>query len=85
VQSDFRIDPNPAKDHITVSGSSGTEQPVPLKIINLAGQTVFQETGKDAAGRYSVTVDVRGLQDGIYFVQMVTSERTLTKKLVVVH
>ena len=77
VDLDFTIFPNPAKDEITVKFiESGRE----------AFVEVFDYTGKMIRSKELVhnelTIDLNGFSKGIYYIRLVSSEHTLTKRFV---
>jgi len=74
---DFLIYPNPATDYISISYPNSNAKDE-IKIINKLGETVFKTNNKHE-------IDVSGLQNGIYFIQLTTDKNISTKKMVVQH
>lgn len=60
----FKVFPNPTAQRVTVSGIA---QGATLKIVSMAGKTVFSGRAADGSG---MTVDVRHLSAGVYVVQV---------------
>ncbi len=76
--SDLRIHPNPATGNTTILFDSADE----ISIVNLAGQVMFR-TADAANGK--LIVDVNSWNEGVYFVRLTDSGKSLTRKLVVSH
>lgn len=75
--------PNPAKDKVNLQykleGSTYS-----LKILNREGKTVYNKDGKaSSSGIFTQTVDVSGLPNGIYLIQLTTGKNVYTKKLAI--
>lgn len=78
---DFDIYPNPTTSQFTVA-INGTEGPVEMRILDLAGRLVYSETilgATNGSNRLLVT----DIEPGVYFVQIVGKQLTAVKKLVV--
>ena len=77
VESKFIIFPNPANRHLTISSKDGTtiEEVV---IYNQTGQIVHQEKP------VSNIIDISDLQPGMYIIEVVSGQRKLRKKLMIV-
>ncbi|MFZ4401092.1 MAG: T9SS type A sorting domain-containing protein [Bacteroidales bacterium] len=75
----FEIYPNPANDVLTIhqTGNKMNE----LKVINLQGQEVINQTMNNTADE--ITISVKDLPKGIYFVQLYSNKGIAYKKFVV--
>ncbi|HWY38086.1 MAG TPA: T9SS type A sorting domain-containing protein [Bacteroidia bacterium] len=71
------IYPNPAKELLNIEC---TMQNSELKITNALGSIIRQEKING-----QTQIDISDLQEGIYFVSIKTTERTVTKKIIVQH
>jgi hypothetical protein len=77
--SSISIFPNPATDHITVSfgvsgvsgspGTGGLEGPLSIRLMNVTGQVLLQESVAQPAGQ-TITLSVAGYPAGSYLVQV---------------
>ncbi|HET6990376.1 MAG TPA: T9SS type A sorting domain-containing protein, partial [Bacteroidia bacterium] len=77
VNSDVEIFPNPFSSFITViSGNSQTK--TELGIYNVIGEEVYSS----AVSNQKTEIDLRNLQNGIYFIRITDSDGTITKKFV---
>jgi hypothetical protein len=70
------LTPNPAKDHVTVSGNFTFGN---ISIINSNGQTVLTKTGNTALA----TLDISGLPSGLYVVRLTNQTMLINKKLLI--
>lgn len=70
------IFPNPAKEHITITGNFQE-----VKIINSIGKTLI--TKQTNVGQLQNIVNISNLTKGIYFVQCISKDKTVTHKLLV--
>ena len=77
---EITLSPNPARDFVKVNLNSARKD---------AAVTLFDITGKKlqlikAEGR-DVLIDLRGLESGIYFLQILDDETLHSKKFIVQH
>ncbi len=80
------ITPNPAKDNITINYDLINPSPVKLSIINQLGQQVSViSNGLQQSGINSIQYDVNNcqLQNGLYFVQLLSGYKIHTEKLII--
>jgi len=62
----FKIYPNPAEDNVTIEGAGGCE----VRIFNVVGEVVYSSAGLP---RSKEVINISGLADGVYTVQLVNS------------
>ncbi len=74
VYNNVKIFPNPAKNSLTLQSEDATNE---VKILNSIGQIV-----KEFSFESNITIDIKDLNEGVYFVQIM-GENPITKKLVV--
>jgi len=72
----FKIYPNPANSKFTVTTPEGTKQ---IKILNAFGQLV---NTVNVDGQKSLNFEIQ--TNGIYFIQLITDNQTITKKILIV-
>jgi hypothetical protein len=80
--SGITIFPNPASDHINISfgasgvsggmGASGLQGPVSIRLMNVTGQVLLQESVTNPAGQ-TITLPVAGYPSGSYLVQVLAA------------
>jgi hypothetical protein len=76
----FRIEPNPCRGSATVRFHSPLSTPYSLSLSDAAGRCVRDLA---ASGRTPAVIDVKGLNAGVYFLQVETEGLTHTAKLIV--
>ena len=75
MDAGFNLYPNPASGKLTVESAVEMKE---VKIYNLLGGLV---RSFDRAGR-KVEISLEGLPNGLYFIQMVSNERTVSKRFI---
>lgn len=75
-QSNFRVYPNPAKNELNINTTSSMKN---VKIINSLGQTVLN----NSVSGTNYKVNTSSFKDGIYFVQIETTNGMITKKFII--
>lgn len=75
--SGLKLFPNPVSSEVTVqSGTNITH----ISVVNILGSTVLDKP----AGSNSYNLDVKGLQEGFYFVKVQTADATIIRRLQVI-
>jgi len=76
----FQIYPNPSNGDFTIQllNSSNIQK---IDIIDLQGKIVFNQLPNQSTD--SMNIDIRGLDSGVYFVRIETSENTSQKQIIV--
>ncbi|WP_291726276.1 PKD domain-containing protein [Bernardetia sp.] len=75
------IYPNPAKDYLNTYIELQTSDEVTIKIFNSLGQEVIRSK-KEQITKKRFLFDVRTLTKGMYYVQIILSDRVVSKKVV---
>jgi len=58
---------------------------VKLSVLNSKGETVKElASGSYQAGNHSFNFDGSGLNSGIYFYQLITPQKSITKKMIMI-
>jgi hypothetical protein len=74
--------PNPTNSTIDVTFEDKQSESIYMKIMNVNGQIIYQEKIKKFSGKYSKTVDLSNVSNGIYLLQIVTDKETAQKKVI---
>ncbi len=82
IDNTFAIYPNPAKDNVTIELSSLGKN-AQLKIVNVLGQTVFNETLIATSGKIVKKINTGNFVKGVYLVVVETGTTKVLKKLVI--
>ncbi len=75
------IYPNPAKDYITIDLNEIKFDIDQINLLTIQGQQVFSE--KPENEKHLFHLNLKGLADGLYFLQLRTSHGMLEKKLII--
>lgn len=78
------IYPNPAIDRININATGATGEDLTFTLTDLTGRQLRADRpGRMADGRYAYSMDVTGVQPGIYFVTVSTAAtKTVTKVII---
>lgn len=74
---DFEVYPNPNTGELTIKLSSKSNYKV--TVINMIGNTIYEE---DNLSLKNIKLDITDHPKGIYLVQIINSEKSLTKKII---
>jgi hypothetical protein len=77
VDQDFEIYPNPAIDHVVLNGVEANST---VRIVNVAGQTVFESNSRMPL----IMVDVSGFSPGLYIVRIQSQKEMITSQKLVI-
>jgi hypothetical protein len=75
------IYPNPATDKLNVAFRTETAENLHIRMINLSGQVVLEDAPINAAGNYHAVLDVKGLPEGMYFLELKSPSSKIVKKV----
>jgi hypothetical protein len=81
VDVDLYVYPNPAQDYINIKCSQLANNSAMFTIFDLTGKELIEK--QIPAGKYATQIDVRHLGSGIYYVQLIMEDKTITKKLII--
>jgi uncharacterized repeat protein (TIGR01451 family) len=80
----LEIFPNPANDKMNILFVGSRVPLLQLNIINISGQKVYSENVENFSGSYSKSLDLKTFTEGVYFVQMISENTVILKKVVVI-
>jgi len=76
------IYPNPTSNDLTMEYLLQKPENVKINLMNIAGQIIYAEQINALAGKNKMTISLAEYTAGIYYLQIITNENLLTKKLV---
>lgn len=82
-EAGFGMWPNPATDHLTVEVPLEADSDVQVSIFDAAGKAVVQQQRTLVKGDNQFTLDLKGLSNGVFMVQVRNGEVAKVRKLVV--
>jgi hypothetical protein len=77
---DFSLYPNPVKEMLTVSFSNMIQNPFVIRIIDLQGKLI--QVHQFNYSNSSIQLPLANLENGIYFMEVITKEKVKTEKFV---
>ena len=80
---DVSITPNPNDGTFRMTVTSATDKSFDLKIISILGTVVYHMQDVGLQTRYSKTIEVPGLRDGVFYIVVTTENDKITRKMVV--
>ena len=79
------IYPNPANDIATLSFTTTKKSKTAITIFNILGEVVYSnEIGSLASGQHIMPISTSGISEGMYFVNLITNNKIITKKITIV-
>lgn len=79
----FSMYPNPAADRLTVLVAMESDSDVSMNVVDASGKVVLQQHRSMSKADNQFDLDLGGVANGVYFVQIRSGEATHTRKLVV--
>lgn len=76
------IYPNPATTIINISYNDRKASFLQIKLINIAGQLIYQENIDSFTGNYSKALDIKNEAEGVYFLQIITNTNSINKMVI---
>jgi PKD repeat protein len=74
--------PNPTSDVINVAFNGSKTQNLAVRVVNMNGQLVYTDAVGQYAGQYKNAIDLSAAAKGVYFVQLITDQGTINRKVV---
>ncbi len=74
--------PNPTTGKFTFTITTGTKSALNIRIINTLGSLVMEENDVMVSGKYSKTLDLSTMPEGIYFFKVESDAGTFIRKIV---
>ncbi len=78
----LQVFPNPTNGMLNISYISDVNGVVNVRLVNINGQEVMNQTFNKANGEFFNTINMNNYTKGIYMLQVITPERTITEKVV---
>ncbi len=85
LESGLSIFPNPTSGVVNVNMDLPSATVVNVTVVNILGEVVSQEAKGYGAGAQRTVVDLSGLADGSYFLNILADGMTATRKVTVSH
>lgn len=76
----FGAYPNPTNGNVTITFNSAIKGKTTIKVVSLLGEEVYNETFTRTNSSYKL--DLSNYQNGVYLVQIISGDATVTKRIV---
>lgn len=83
IVSNFEVYPNPARDQANINLNLESQENVTLQIVDIAGKIVRTKDYGQMVGSYTLPIGLNDLGSGIYFVNLLIGDQSITKKLII--
>ena len=80
--SGWNVYPNPSRDVFNITFTSEQVQDINVKIVNVIGEVIYQETLKAFTGQFTKAIDLTKEAKGVYTLQVTTESGGLNKKII---
>ena len=80
--SELLIYPNPTKGSINISFTTKQMIDFNIQITNILGEVIYNEDQVQYLGDYILTYDISTRTKGIYFLEIITSQGKISKKII---
>ena len=80
--ANLAIYPNPSRDIFNISFTSEDIQNLRVRILNLIGEELINESLEQFIGEYTKQIDLTTYTKGIYFLEIETNDSIINKKLI---
>ncbi len=75
--------PNPASEKLSVYFLTNNKQDISIKLYDIKGAPVYQESLSNFSGRYINSLDISKFSKGVYFIKIYTDTDVYTEKVVI--
>ena len=79
---DLSVYVQPNTNHLLINYSAQNNATVKIKIYDLSGKAILQENQMQEAGKNEYSLDLSGVTKGIYFVELLTTDSSTSRKVV---
>jgi hypothetical protein len=83
--NEISVYPNPASQSVNIKLATDKDNNYSISIFNIMGKQVYTSNGNYAEGSHEISVDVKDLSNGIYFVVAGNGENRTSQKLIIAH
>ena len=82
IKTNFNLYPNPSSNQISIDFNLDKKENVTLKVVDISGRTVFLKTIENQLGKVIYDIDLSFLENGTYYVSVITEKSLETKQLI---
>jgi hypothetical protein len=81
--SNLTIYPNPASETAVLSFENTTGSSFDLQLVDQLGRVIMSQNNVQSMGLNLINVDLTNLSDGMYSIQLISNQNTISKRLIV--
>ena len=81
----FKVSPNPANENVTINYFMKENSSAVIEVTDLQGKLLQSASSISLAGYNNYELNTSALANGIYLVKLVSTQKTLTQKLIIQH
>ena len=81
--ANLTVYPNPASETAVVSFDNALGNSFDIQLIDQLGRVIMSQTNVQLYGSNVVTLDLVNLSEGMYSIQLMSNENTISKRLIV--
>jgi hypothetical protein len=82
IIDDLNIYPNPSRDIFNISFVSEDIQDIDIKVVNLIGEILWNESLGKFVGEYTKQINLEGYPKAVYFLEIHTNDEIINKRLI---
>jgi hypothetical protein len=84
TQTDVEIYPNPFSNYTNIALTTSQVSHIRVKMYNILGSMVYEsDEGMLAAGEQLIKISGEGLENGVYFVQLLVNDQVITERVTI--
>lgn len=78
----LKVFPNPTRNKINVMMNITQNKTLTIRLLNITGSVLWQETAKLKSGQFTKTIDLSPYGQGIRILQLTADDGTITRKII---
>jgi len=80
---DISFYPNPSDGRFNLEIETTDKGPLQVKIVSPTGNVVYEKTDSSGAASYNFKIDISDEREGVYILQVIQNNKTLTKRVII--
>ena len=78
----LEVYPNPTSNDVTLEFNLAKQSDVKISVMNIAGQVIYSDVLSEFIGEYKKPVNLHENANGIYYLQIITNDEVINKKVI---
>ena len=80
---DISFYPNPSDGRFNLEIETTNKEALMVKIVSPMGDVIYEKTEQGGASSYSFDIDISNEKEGLYILQVIQNNKTLTKRVII--